>query len=277
MRRLPPRPLLVLHEHPRLTERLRALEGRHFQYHRYRDWASLAEALPASPSSAIAIVDPYHPDRARPAAALRELAATFPSATIAAALVVAPESGADLALLGKWGISEIIAIGHDDTRQAIEARLRRIHARHFRQALALSLPVEASGHARALVDAAARVVAAGGNVTHLAAMLQLSPRTLTRWCERVGVPPARTLLAWLRVLIAAQRLDDPNRTVRDVAESAGYSSDTALRRVMVAFVGMNPTALRAHGAYAAAERRFRAVMATHLARADRGRLRTRNA
>src|SRR3712207_9332148 len=76
---------------------------------------------------------------------------------------------------------------------------------------------------RSIVDAAAEVVAVGGHGRDLARSLQLSRRTLLRWCERAELPPPRKLLAWMRILLACELLDDPGRTVLSVAHACGYS------------------------------------------------------
>src|SRR3712207_4948195 len=109
---------------------------------------------------------------------------------------------------------------------------------------------------RSIVDAAAEVVAVGGHGRDLARSLQLSRRTLLRWCERAELPPPRKLLAWMRILLACELLDDPGRTVLSVAHACGYSSDSGLRRVTQKFVGSSPTELRRRGAFARASKVF---------------------
>lgn len=87
-------------------------------------------------------------------------------------------------------------------------------------------------------------------------MLYLSPRTLLRWCERAELPPPRRILVWMRVLMAAELLDDPGRTVSSVADACGYSSDNSLRRALQDFLQTTPTTLRRDGAFTAASRAF---------------------
>jgi AraC-like DNA-binding protein len=65
-----------------------------------------------------------------------------------------------------------------------------------------------------------------------------------RWCGRADLPQPRRLLAWLRILLAADMLDDPGRTLAAVARACGYSSDTALRNTLRTFLGASPTELR---------------------------------
>src|SRR5690606_26646359 len=119
--------------------------------------------------------------------------------------------------------------GHDDTVAAITRRLLRARGRPMRALLESVLPPETSGRARAIIDAAADVVTVGGQGQDLAAALNLSRRTMLRWTERAGLPPSRKLLAWMRILLACELLDDPGRPVLSVARAAGYAADSGLR------------------------------------------------
>jgi AraC-like DNA-binding protein len=139
---------------------------------------------------------------------------------------------------------------------ALVQRFRQSQGRPLKALLEQVLPPDTPGRARAIVDAAAEVVAVGGHGRDLAKALQLSRRTLLRWCERAELPPPRKLLAWMRILLACELLDDPGRTVLSVAHACGYSSDSGLRRVTQKFVGSSPTELRRRGAFARASKVF---------------------
>jgi AraC-like DNA-binding protein len=108
--------------------------------------------------------------------------------------------------------------------------------------------------------AAAEVVAEGGHGRDLAASLKLSERTLLRWAEQADLPPPRRILAWMRVLLACELLDDPGQTVLSVAYTCGYASDSSLRRAVQEFTGVLLTELRKQGAFATASEKFLAEL-----------------
>lgn len=93
----------------------------------------------------------------------------------------------------------------------------------------------------------ASVVARGGNAAELARDLALNPRVLVRLSHRLRMPSARRTMAWMRVLLAAKLLEDPDATFISIASACGYASDAALRRVLQEFLGLTPTELRARG------------------------------
>jgi AraC-like DNA-binding protein len=250
------RPLLVLHTDGVFRDQVRKAGGKRFDFVQVDEWGSLRDLVRTSPPAALIVVDPYAGDGGDLAAELRALLLEFPSSTVIAAFDLRPDRYRDLRTLGAWGVADVIVRGEDDTTDAIARRLRAIQGRPLQSLLERSLPSNTSGQARALLMAAAEVVSTGGQARELARMLYLSPRTLLRWCERAELPPPRRILVWMRVLMAAELLDDPGRTVSSVAHACGYSSDNSLRRALQDFLDTTPTALRRDGAFTTASRAF---------------------
>lgn len=225
-------------------------------YQAVANWDSLHEAVRESPPAALVVVDPYEGvagagrnGGSELAPSLRALLAEYPSTAVLAALEVRPERFDDLRTLGRWGVVQVIALDHDDTPYAISQRLRAARGRPLRALLEEVLPPETSGRARAVLEAATDVVTAGEHGRDLAGSLHLSRRTLLRWCQRAGLPAPRRLLAWIRVLLACELLDDPGRSVLSVAHTCGYSSDSGLRRITQKFLSASPSDLRDRGAF----------------------------
>lgn len=255
--KIPTRPLLVMHSDEHFLARIRAVAGKDYTFQELPDWPTMIETVREAPATALVVVDPFSDPGPRGiSAGLNELMLQFPSIPILAALVVNAGRSEDLVRLGTQGIVEIIAIGHDDTPEALRRRFRNAQGRPLKALLEQVLPEQLPGRGRAILDAAAHTVSAGGHARDLAASLRLSRRTLLRWTDRSALPAPRRLLAWMRILLAAALLDDPGRTVYSVARACGYSSDSGLRRVTMKFVSASPTEMRKRGAFAAASKGF---------------------
>jgi AraC-like DNA-binding protein len=253
------RPLIVLHSDAVFKERLRRIGSQRFKSQFVNDWEGLRTALKEAPPAALVVVDPYthsYGAEAELAPELRSLLWEHPSATVIAALEVKRQRVRDLRTLGEWGVKEVIALDEEDTLEAISRRLRSAQGRPLQSLLERSLPTTLSGRARTLLMAAAEVVAEGGHGRDLAASLRLSERTLLRWAEQADLPPPRRILAWMRVMLACELLDDPGQTVLSVAYTCGYASDSSLRRAVQEFTGVLLTELRKQGAFATASERF---------------------
>jgi AraC-like DNA-binding protein len=251
------RPLYLMHPDPGLFQRLRAAESGLFRLTRVAEWAELAGELARAPGTAVSIVDPYDP--ARPgelAAELGALLARFPAATVIAALPVGPGNAAELRTLFEWGVADVIALGREDTPAALARRVRAVQARTVHRLLKRALPRGVPSRARILLTTAAETVAAGGQAPELAAALGVNERTVPRWCRRADLPAPRRLLAWLRLLLAADLLDDPGRPVASIAEACGYASEVSLKAALRQFMGAPPSELRRRGAFDTAARAF---------------------
>lgn len=249
--RNPTRSLLVLHADRVFRERLRRAARPRFEVCWVPDWTALPDAVRTAAPAGIVVVDPYHGQGARGGLApeLYTLLRAFPSATVVAAFADRPGWFHDIRTLGEWGVVEVIDIVAEDTAEAVRRRLDAARGRPLRSLLDRGVAVPFPGRGRAILDAAGELVAVGGHARNLAAALHLSPATLLRWCRSSGLPVPRRLLVWMRLLLAAEMLDDPGQTVANVALACGYSSDDALRRALYGVVQMGPTTLRQEGAF----------------------------
>jgi AraC-like DNA-binding protein len=253
------RPLVVLHPDSLLKERIRRMGNPRLQIQFVESWEALRGVLNDSPPAALVVVDPYtraYGSEMELAPELRSILWEFPSATVIAAMEIHRTRMRDLRTLGEWGVKELISLDEEDTVEAITRRLRTAQGRPLQTLLERSLPANLSGRARALLMAAAEVVSEGGHGRDLAAQLRLSERTLLRWAEQADLPPPRRILAWMRVLLACELLDDPGQTVLSVAYTCGYASDSSLRRAVQEFTGVMLTQLRRQGAFATASEMF---------------------
>lgn len=272
------RPLLLLHPDQEFRNHL-VQAGDSFACWAVSEWETLRDAVRDAPPTVVVVVDPYSGGvQGGFAPQLGALLQEFPWASVVAAFQPRPGGEADVKELGVLGISEIIMIGAEDTPPAIRRILRQAQGRFLKTLLRRILPVYLSGRGRLILTASAEAVSAGGHAPDLARALSVAGKTLARWCERSYLPPPRRLLAWIRVLLASELLDDPTRTVSGVARACGYTSDTALRRALLDFVEMGPTDLRAAGAFDASSRAFLAELyrlrEKGRARRRRGRVRS---
>ncbi|HEU0054729.1 MAG TPA: helix-turn-helix domain-containing protein [Longimicrobium sp.] len=225
------------------------------------EWAELDGLLREAAPATVLVANPYAGDRpGEMFPRVHEVLKRFPSLTVAAALELRPENVADVAMLVDWGVSEVIDLVSECTPRALQARLRQAHARPLKRRLEAALSGHVSGEARNILMAAAEVAVEGGGAPELAALLRLSPRSLTDRCARADLPPPRQVQAWMRILLACALLDDPGRTVYSAAFACGYSTDRSLRRAIATFLAADTTALRREGAFGRAVAAFNDVL-----------------
>jgi AraC-like DNA-binding protein len=267
----PVRPLLVMPAAPGLSEALRQASDDPARVWPIPDWDALERAMERVPPTAVVVVDPFHPREEAPSPRLEALLRQMPSATVVAAFPVSAQTVRHVETLARWGVADVIDVGREDTPVALRRRLRLVQGRLAARLLERALPRSTPTRTRALLATAADTAAAGGGSADLASALGTTERTVLRWCSRADLPHPRRLLAWLRVLLAADMLDDPGRTLAAVARACGYSSDTALRNTLRTFLAASPTELRGQAFQTAASVFARELFALRDAAHARGR------
>lgn len=258
------RPLFVLHPCPKIRARIQQAGRREFSPRPVDSWGALMEALPAASPMSMVVADAYLGTQRNdgPAPELRRLLRDFPTVAILAALELRTARLDDVRLLGEWGVVAVISETEHDVA-AISQLLRSARGRPLRAVLEQVLPGTITARARLILEMAAEVATAGQRTSKLAKRLHVSARTLERWCTGAGLPPPGRVLALMRILLAAELLDDHGRSIGSIALACGYSAESGLRRTCYDFLGMNPTELRRGGAVATATRAFRAELAAH--------------
>ncbi|MEW5931515.1 MAG: helix-turn-helix domain-containing protein [Gemmatimonadota bacterium] len=244
------RPVLVMHGDPGLWEAIGGIRDSRYKVRAVPEWRALSDAIREASPAALVVVDPYlgMPRGAGPAPQLQALLRDFPSITVFIAVPLDAEVRSDLHLLARWGVSQVVTLGYDNTPAALEARFEAELAGPLKAVLEDALPPAISGRARYTILLAAEIAAVGGQAEGLAERLGIGRRALGNLCKALGIPPARELFAWMRILLAASLLDDPGRSIESIAPACGYSADSGLRRVMQNYLGASPRQLRREGA-----------------------------
>lgn len=245
------RPLLLLHDSGELLAQSELFARKHrYRVRRVESWNALRTAVREESPLAVVMVDPYvEAEGGKPAGALRSFLRDFDYVPVVAAMETRTRFR-DLLVLARWGVSEVISLDQEALPEALRQRLEAVEGWGLRGALSRSMPRDMTGPATSILFTAADVATEDGSARALARALNVSRRTMTRWSARVALPPPRRLLAWMRLLLAAELLDDWRRKVYQVAHAVGYASDNNLRTALDAFLGRTPKELRRVGAFA---------------------------
>jgi len=249
------RPLFVLHPDAWLKQHLAQAPMERAEMREVPDWAALHRALERAPLTAIAVVDPRGAD-GEPAPELRELLRAFPLATVVAALHLAPRDVELLKTLVEWGTADFIVMDREVTLLSLAHRLERVRSRSVELLLRRALPRGIPIRANTILTRAAEVVSTGGGPAEMAASFHMSRRTLPRWFARAELPPPKRLFAWLRLLLVAEMLDDPRKTMASAARACGYAGEPSLKNTVREFMECSPGQLRERGAFRTVAKAF---------------------
>ena len=83
----------------------------------------------------------------------------------------------------------------------------------------------------------------------IARSVGMSAKSLATQLRRAGMPPVSVLVTWSKALTAAYRLEKSTESVAVIARSLGFSSGSALRRLLKRCANESPQVLRSPGGF----------------------------
>ncbi|HET7463290.1 MAG TPA: helix-turn-helix domain-containing protein [Longimicrobium sp.] len=230
-----------------------------YEVERFARWGELLERAARVPTSTVLLLEP-HGQAGSVAPEFWEVLGRFRSLTVIAAVPLSDVSSVELRRMQMAGVSEFLNLRLTHSPEMVARLADTAFARPLKQRVDAALSRFLPGDARALIRGAAEVAACAGSADDLARIFGVQPPTVTKWCEALRLPPPRRLQLWLRLLLAAQLLEDVGRSIQSAARSAGYATDRSFRRALQEVVGKNPRELRARGAFDAVMAAFNAEL-----------------
>lgn len=214
---------------------------------RFARWGDLSRQAARVPPSTVLLLEP-HDQAANVAPEFWEVLGRFRSLTVIAAVPLADVSSVELRRMQMAGVSEFLNLRLTHTPELVARVADTAFARPLKQRVDAALSRFLPGDARALIRGSAEVAACAGNADDLAGIFGVTPPTVTKWCEALRLPPPRRLQLWMRLLLAAQLMEDAGRSIPAAARAAGYATDRSFRRALREMVGETPRDLQARGA-----------------------------
>lgn len=86
------------------------------------------------------------------------------------------------------------------------------------------------------------------SVARVASALGINRKTLTNWCIRERCAPAGILITWCRLLLAAELLQIPGRSVERTVNALEFSSPSSFRNLSQRYLRRRPSTLSEPGA-----------------------------
>ena len=177
---------------------------------------------------------------------LRQLKRRFPRLGTVAYVDVGAERARDLFDAGRSGVDALIVANVDDDALTISAILEQAEARGVAGILRRAL----EGLRPTVRDTVLLTVTrAHEHLTpdDLALRLSLSRRVLAKHLEQAGLPSPQRLITWARLLVAANLLEDPDRSADNIALALHFPSGSAFRNTCQRYLRATPSEIRRHG------------------------------
>jgi len=180
-------------------------------------------------------------------ALIEELRRDYPRLPIIAFVVPGRTPTADILAIGRLGVHELVMRGFDDVGIALAAALESATHRCAGSRVLAALQPYLPRDVLPLVRYALERAAYEPSVVQAAEYLGVHPKTLTYRLRQAALPPPSTLIGWCRIFLAAAMLEEPGRSVAQIALSLNFASSAALRGMLRRYTGMRPSEIRMSG------------------------------
>jgi len=178
---------------------------------------------------------------------IRRIHEDFPSIPIVMYVPFSSETSGMVIDYARAGVSQIVFQGVDDLRtplrNAVNAALDHASALAAGAELEQLVPSNVLPFLRYCLEYARRDI----SVEHVASAMGVHRKTLVDRLRAAGLPSPRAIIGWSRLVIAARLLDDPGRTVEQVALMLDFPSGTALRNMFKRYTGLRTSEVRQNG------------------------------
>jgi AraC-like DNA-binding protein len=209
------------------------------------DWTDLHRVVTHQPADVV-VADPAASGVVE-VEALEDIRRQFPSLPVVVYTQLAPSSVQAIVRLAKSGVEHVVLSRFDDEPARFLEVLESIPANELGermlQELAGPLSTLPVTVVRA-VDQLFRSPARFKNAQDLAAAAGMNLRTLYRNLEPAGIYSARALVVSARLLRAYSFLQDPGRSIKDVAAKSGYHSPWQLSQQLRELTGRTAEQVR---------------------------------
>ena len=229
---------------------------------RYCERLSEAFALVESGLATLVVLDHRDFDGSPTLPTVRRLRDEYPSVPIVMYLPMSAVISGAVMDYAKAGVSQLVFQGVDDLkaslRSAVDAALDQVSASALSAELESLVPPATVPFLRYCLEHARRDI----TVEEVAAAMGVHRKTLVDRLKAARLPSPRAMIGWCRLLVAARLLDDPGRTVEQVALKLDFPSGAALRNMFKRYTGLKTTEVRENGGVRCLLHAFKRELAT---------------
>lgn len=181
---------------------------------------------------------------------------SYPALPVVAYVRPGRTTSADILVIAQLGVHELVIEGFDDVGAALRAVLASGTRRCATERVMRTLGPLLSPSVASFVRYCLERVAQEPSVTDAAHYLGVHRKTLVYRLRQSALPTPSVMIGWCRLFVAAQLLENPGRSVAQVALELDFASSSALRGMLRRYTGMRPGELRAQGGLDALLTRF---------------------
>lgn len=179
--------------------------------------------------------------------AVRRVRDEYPSIPVVLYCVFSPAASRDVLDFARAGVSQLVLQDTTDLREplrdALNSALDQVSARSLLADLEPLVSPAVLPFFKYCLEHARRDL----GVESVASALGVTRKTLVDRLNTAHLPSPSAIISWTRLLVAARLLEDPGRSVEQVALLLDFPSGTSLRNMMKRYVGLRSSEVRENG------------------------------
>jgi AraC-like DNA-binding protein len=180
-------------------------------------------------------------------AAYQRFRGLYPNVPVVALFIQGVSSHRGTMVLGRVGVTDLVSVEGELDAEVLRRALTRAHASGVSHRVWDECRPRLPDTLVTLLKTALRIAHQPITAHALAAAAGIPERSLRKLCEDAAIPSPQWIIGWARLLVAAYYLDEPGRTILQVAELLQFTSSCALRNQLRRYTGWSPRELRAQG------------------------------
>jgi AraC-like DNA-binding protein len=203
--------------------------------------------LVASGLASIVVVDMRDREGVTTLATVRGIREGYPSVPVVLYCALSPETSREVLEFARAGVNDLVLRGVDDLRvtlrTAIAAAQDHCSARFVLGELESLVPPNVVPILQYCLENGRRAL----TVEDVARALNVHRKTLVDRLSSAGLPSPSAIIAWCRLLVSARLLEDPGRSIEQVALLLDFPSGTSMRNMVKRYTGLKPGEVRENG------------------------------
>lgn len=204
-------------------------------------------ALVANDLVSVVVVDIRDRDSVSTLPMVRRVRAGYPSVPIVLYCALGPDTSHDVLEFARAGVNDLVIRGVDDLRHplrsAITAAQDHCSAKSILEELGSSIPANVLPIIQYCLENGRR----GLTVAQVASAMGVHRKTLVDRLSGAGFPSPSAVISWCRLMVAARLLEDPARSIEQVALVLDFPSGTSMRNMVKRYTGLRPAEVRENG------------------------------
>ncbi|MCC6319276.1 MAG: helix-turn-helix domain-containing protein [Gemmatimonadaceae bacterium] len=171
----------------------------------------------------------------------------FPSVPVVLYFALSPSISRDMLAFARAGVNDLVLRDVDDVKVTLRASLTsaadHCSARTIATELEPLVPPNVAPIIRYCLENGRRAL----TVEDVASALNVHRKTLVDRLSAAGLPAPSAIIAWCRLMISARLLEDPGRTIEQVALLLDFPSGTSMRNMVKRYTGLRTGEVRQNG------------------------------